>query len=367
MVRTWIQSLRARARLDPLTSLGSNQRCPSTPSSARSPPRSSARPPCTSTSSAISASGPSRRPRAAARRQGAPGDARLPALERALGARQPRARRPGRDDRRARAPSRPRAAARSSTSRSEGMGRRIDELPRISRESGVTICVGCGWYVEELHPPEIERPRRRRARRACCSPSCATASSDTGIRPRSSARSARTTRRPRRVARTSARRAARARSPAPPSTCTCRSAARTASTSLEALVDGGHAGRPLHPQPHGRAPRPRLPPRRSREAGAILEYDTFGSDFLYGTPRAAQPRPTSSASRWPRGCCPRATRDQLVLACDTWTKANLRRNGGFGYEHLFRRIVPALQDLAGADDATMQTIMVDTPRRLLDR
>src|SRR5215212_1766875 len=35
------------------------------------------------------------------------------------------------------------------------MGRRIDELPRISRESGVAICVGCGWYVEELHPPEI--------------------------------------------------------------------------------------------------------------------------------------------------------------------------------------------------------------------
>jgi phosphotriesterase-related protein len=36
-----------------------------------------------------------------------------------------------------------------------GMGRRIGELPRISRESGVTIAVGCGWYVEELHPPEI--------------------------------------------------------------------------------------------------------------------------------------------------------------------------------------------------------------------
>ena len=58
---------------------------------------------------------------------------------------------------------------------------------------------------------------------------------------------------------------------------------------------------------------------------------------------------------------------ELVLACDTWTKANLRRNGGYGYEHLMRRIVPALQDLAGADDATMEQIVVGTPRRLLDR
>jgi phosphotriesterase-related protein len=59
--------------------------------------------------------------------------------------------------------------------------------------------------------------------------------------------------------------------------------------------------------------------------------------------------------------------DQLVLACDTWTKANLRRNGGYGYEHLLRRIVPALQDLSGADEATIEQIVVGTPRRLLDR
>ena len=32
---------------------------------------------------------------------------------------------------------------------------KLAEIPRISHESGITICVGCGWYVEELHPPEI--------------------------------------------------------------------------------------------------------------------------------------------------------------------------------------------------------------------
>jgi phosphotriesterase-related protein len=41
--------------------------------------------------------------------------------------------------------------------------------------------------------------------------------------------------------------------------------------------------------------------------------------------------------------------------------------GGYGYEHLFRRIVPALSEFCGADEATVRRIMVDTPRRLLDR
>ncbi len=38
----------------------------------------------------------------------------------------------------------------------EGMGRRIEELPRISRESGVHVCAwGAEWYVEELHPARL--------------------------------------------------------------------------------------------------------------------------------------------------------------------------------------------------------------------
>src|SRR5918998_6480775 len=38
----------------------------------------------------------------------------------------------------------------------EGMGRRLEEMPRISRESGVTICVGCGRDVGEVQPDRLE-------------------------------------------------------------------------------------------------------------------------------------------------------------------------------------------------------------------
>jgi phosphotriesterase-related protein len=106
--------------------------------------------------------------------------------------------------------------------------------------------------------------------------------------------------------------------------------------------------------------------RAVAEAGAVLEYDTFGSDFLYGTPSARNPSGVErlDMAAW---LLSEGYGSQLVIACDTWTKANLRRNGGFGYEHLFRRIVPALRDYCRADDATLERILVETPRRLLDR
>jgi phosphotriesterase-related protein len=36
-----------------------------------------------------------------------------------------------------------------------GMGRRLADLAAVSRQSGVAVAVGCGYYVEELHPPEL--------------------------------------------------------------------------------------------------------------------------------------------------------------------------------------------------------------------
>ncbi|MGE4428223.1 MAG: phosphotriesterase [Solirubrobacteraceae bacterium] len=58
--------------------------------------------------------------------------------------------------------------------------------------------------------------------------------------------------------------------------------------------------------------------------------------------------------------------DRQVLACGVWTKTALRAFGGPGYDHLALRIVPALRE-RGLDDTQIDGMLVDQPRRLLDR
>lgn len=58
--------------------------------------------------------------------------------------------------------------------------------------------------------------------------------------------------------------------------------------------------------------------------------------------------------------------DRMVLGCSVWTKSQLRHYGGMGYEHLMGRIVPALRE-RGVDAAVLDRLLIDNPRRLLDR
>jgi phosphotriesterase-related protein len=57
---------------------------------------------------------------------------------------------------------------------------------------------------------------------------------------------------------------------------------------------------------------------------------------------------------------------RVVLGGSTWTKAQLRHFGGYGYEHLLARIVPELAE-GGVGEALLQQMLVGEPRRLLDR
>ena len=57
---------------------------------------------------------------------------------------------------------------------------------------------------------------------------------------------------------------------------------------------------------------------------------------------------------------------RLVLGGSTWTKAQLRHYGGYGYEHLQARIVPELSE-GGVASEVLQRMLITEPRRLLDR
>ena len=246
----------------------------------------------------------------------------------------------------------------------EGMGRRIDELPRISRESGVTICVGCGWYVQETQPGWV-----REAGIDALADGIATelehGIGSSGIRPALIGEIG--TNHPPTASEWRVVRAAG------------RAGARTGAAVnvhlswrgadgveiLAALVEEG--------MPADRVILSHMDERLDRgyhravaEAGAVLEYDTFGSDFLYGSPLSRNPSDVErlEMASW---LLSEGYGKQLVIGCDSWVKANLKRNGGFGYEHLFKRIVPALREVSGAGDDVLDDVLVGTPRRLLDR
>jgi phosphotriesterase-related protein len=246
----------------------------------------------------------------------------------------------------------------------EGMGRRLEELPRIARASGVTICVGCGWYVEEAQPDWVRTADEDTLAEQMIA-ELEHGIGDTGIRPALIGEIG-TNHPPTdsewRVLRAAAR-AGVETGAAVNVHLSWRGADGVAV--LEALVAEGMAPERVILS-HMDERLDRGYHKAVAEAGAVLEYDTFGSDFLYGTPAARNP---SDAERLEMTAwlLSEGWGDQLVIACDTWTKANLRRNGGFGYEHLFKRIVPALGGYCGADPATVEAILVGTPRRLLDR
>jgi phosphotriesterase-related protein len=246
----------------------------------------------------------------------------------------------------------------------EGMGRRLGELPRIARSSGVTICVGCGWYVEEAQPQWV-RSATEDALAEHMIAELRDGIGDSGLRPALIGEIG--TNHPPRDSEWRVLRAAARAGVETGAAVNVHLSWRGADgvDVLDALVAAGMAPERVILS-HMDERLDRGYHKAVAEAGAVLEYDTFGSDFLYGSPAARNPSDVErlDMAAW---LLSEGYGDRLVIGCDTWTKANLRRNGGYGYEHLFRRIVPALESYCGADAATVRAILVDTPRRLLDR
>lgn len=99
--------------------------------------------------------------------------------------------------------------------------------------------------------------------------------------------------------------------------------------------------------------------------GAVLGFDSFGCDVYYD-------RQTKSPSDLEKmralvAMLELGFEDQIVLGHDTGMKVQLRRFGGLGYDHVVRRIVPALQAEFGVSDATIEKLLISNPRRLLSR
>ena len=104
------------------------------------------------------------------------------------------------------------------------------------------------------------------------------------------------------------------------------------------------------------------PLRELAAAGATLKW-CFGYE--------APPRPglatATDAERADALCALLADgHERQVLAGGVWTKAGLHAHGGHGYDHLGARVLPALRE-RGLGAAEVEGLLVDQPRRLLDR
>jgi phosphotriesterase-related protein len=99
--------------------------------------------------------------------------------------------------------------------------------------------------------------------------------------------------------------------------------------------------------------------------GAFLAYDTFGAEFCWGD---GYSEPTDAVRMDHLSRLVDSGHDgQLVLGCDVWSKGQLKTFGGMGYEHLMKRIAPTLRRRFGIGEESLFRMLVESPRRLLDR
>jgi len=100
------------------------------------------------------------------------------------------------------------------------------------------------------------------------------------------------------------------------------------------------------------------------DTGCVLEFDLFGMEQTH-YPLADIDLPNDGARLGLiRGLFDRGHRDQVVISHDICFRTRLRRYGGHGYDHIFLSVLP-LMLRRGFSRADVDTIMIETPRRLL--
>jgi phosphotriesterase-related protein len=102
---------------------------------------------------------------------------------------------------------------------------------------------------------------------------------------------------------------------------------------------------------------------RIAERGAILSFDTFGSETYFDRNFAQEPRDTDRIESVLR-LLEKGYGAQITLAHDICTRMQFHHYGGWGWDHILCTIVPRLRHM-GVSQQELDTMLIDTPRRLL--
>lgn len=99
--------------------------------------------------------------------------------------------------------------------------------------------------------------------------------------------------------------------------------------------------------------------------GAYVEFDTFGHEF-YADPSMGGPLEFDvNRVAAVKALCDKGFEKQIMLSCDICHKSLLHTYGGWGYDHIITNIVPVMKD-QGFDDATIDVLTVQNPAAFLD-
>jgi len=102
---------------------------------------------------------------------------------------------------------------------------------------------------------------------------------------------------------------------------------------------------------------------RIAERGAVLSFDTFGSETYFDRSFAQEPRDTDRIECVLR-ILEKGYGSQLTLAHDICTRTQFHHYGGWGWDHILANIVPRLRH-GGVSQQELDTMLIETPRRLL--
>lgn len=244
-----------------------------------------------------------------------------------------------------------------------GIGRDPLALARVSRATGVNIVMGAGYYVDKVHPPDMdERSEEEIAQQMIDELTVGVGS--TGVRAGIIGElgcSWPLTDNERKVLRAGA-------------SAQCATGAgvlihpgrnpRAPFEILDVLEDSGadvsrvimgHLDRTIFDT---------ATLFEFAERGSMLEYDLFGWETSHYSLGANDMIHDGQRLDYIQALVDRGYLSRIVLAQDVFAKSRISTYGGYGYGHLIENIVPRMRDRGMTEDHIRQ-IMVDNPARIL--
>jgi phosphotriesterase-related protein len=243
-----------------------------------------------------------------------------------------------------------------------GLGRSPEALAALARATGLNVVMGCGWYLEPVHPAGLSA-RTVDDLAAELVRELRDGVGETGVRPGLIGELGTSA-----VPTDAERRVLRAAAAAQRETGVCVSVhlhpwSKNGLAVLDLLEGEGVDPRRVVLNHLTTAIDDEQYQLALLERGAFACYDLFGFDHSCLGPGRYVPSDHDAAARV-AALAERGHLGQLLVSQDVGVKTRLRAFGGWGYAHLFEHVVPLLR-ANGLDDATLDVLLVENPRRAL--